>query len=69
MNKDTLSFKYLQCVREDYGCFAKWETTFRVDFEEESSGISLDIPEDGQMTKNGWRILPLTNPTVSYTEH
>ena len=60
---------FLQCVKQDYGCFAKWEDKFRISFKEESSGISLDIPEDGQVTSKGWRILPHYNPTVSTTEH
>ena len=57
----------LQLVREHYGHFATLEATFLVKFE--SSEISLDIPEDGKVTKEGWRITPRTYPTVSDTEH
>ena len=35
----------------------------RVKFEH--SEITLNIPEDGLVTKEGWRITPLTTPTVS----
>ena len=57
----------LQCIKQDYGRLAKWEDKFRIRFREESSGISLDIPEDGEVTNKGWRILPHYNPTVSNT--
>ena len=43
------------------------ETSFQVRFG--NSKISLDIPEDGEVTKEGWRITPSTHPTVSDTEH
>ena len=43
------------------------ETSFPVRFEK--SEIRLDIPEDGEVTKEGWRITPSTHPTVSDTEH
>ena len=55
----------LQCIKQDYGRFAKWEDKFRISFREESSGISLDIPEDGEVTNKGWQILPHYNPSVS----
>ena len=42
------------------------ETSFQVRFGR--SKISLDIPENGQVTKEGWRITPSTHPTVSNTE-
>ena len=35
----------------------------RVGFER--SEITLDIPEDGLVTREDWRITPLTTPTVS----
>ena len=53
-----------QIVRKHYGQFARQEATLRVKFER--SKISLDIPEDGQVTKDGWKITPRTYPTVSY---
>ena len=32
----------------------------------ESTKIELDLPmEDGKNLKNGWKIIPLTNPVVS----
>ena len=31
----------------------------------ERSEITLDIPHEGLVTKEGWRITPLTTPTVS----
>lgn len=43
------------------------ETSFLVRFE--SSQITLDIPENGKVTKEGWRITPSTHPTVNDTEH
>ena len=42
------------------------ETSFQVRFGR--SKISLDIPENGQVTKEGWRITTSTHPTVSNTE-
>ena len=52
----------LQVVREHYGCFAQ-EATLRVTFEH--SEITLDIPDDGLVTREGWRITPFSHPTVS----
>ena len=43
------------------------EASFQVRFGR--SKISLDIPENGKVTKEGWRITPSTHPTVSDTEH
>ena len=60
-------FVSLQIVKEHYGHFAKQEATLRVRFEH--SKITLDIPEDGQVTKEGWRITPRTHPTVSEHTH
>ena len=57
----------LQIVRKHYGHFARQEATLRVKFEQ--SKISLDIPENGQVTKDGWRITPRTHPTVSEHTH
>ena len=53
----------LQVVREHYGHFAKKEVTLRVRFEH--SEIMLNIPVDGLVTKEGWRIVPCSHPTVS----
>ena len=53
----------LQVVREYYGHFAKKEVTLRVRFGR--SEITLGIPEDGLVTREGWRIAPFSHPTVS----
>ena len=53
----------LQVVKEHYGHFAKREATLRVGFER--SKITLDIPEDGLVTDEGWKITPFSHPTVS----
>ena len=55
----------MQVVREHYGHFAKKEATLRIRFE--GNEITLDIPADGLVTKEGWRITPLSFPTVSQT--
>lgn len=55
----------LQVVKEHYGEFARQEAFFLVRFED--TKISLDIPDGGQVTKEGWRITPRTSPTVSQT--
>ena len=52
----------LQVVREHYDHFATREATLRINFGR--SEITLDIPVDGLVTKDGWRITPLTFPTV-----
>jgi len=54
-----------QVVREHYGHFAKLEATLHIRFEQ--SEITLGISEDGLVTKEGWRIIPFTAPTVSQT--
>ena len=55
----------MQVVREHYGHFAKKEATLRIRFG--GNEITLDIPADGLVTKEGWRITPLSFPTVSQT--
>ena len=55
----------MQVVREHYGHFAKKEATLRITFG--GNEITLDIPADGLVTKEGWRITPLSFPTVSQT--
>ena len=42
------------------------EASFQIRFGR--SKISLDIPENGKVTEEGWRITPSTHPTVSDTE-
>ena len=67
-----LSFDFLDCiyicallqvVREHYSHFAKQEAALRVKFEH--NDITLDISLDGLVTREGWRMTPLTAPTVS----
>ena len=53
----------LQVVREYYGHFATKEVTLRVRFGR--SEITLGVPEDGLVTREGWRIAPFSHPTVS----
>ena len=53
-----------QVVREHYGHFAREEATLRVIFMD--SEITLNIPVDGLVTGEGWRITPFTTPTVRH---
>ena len=53
----------LQVVRDHYGHFATEEAILRVKFQR--SEITLDIPVDGRVTREGWRIIPRSYPTVS----
>ena len=53
----------LQAVKKYYGHFSELVATLQVGFE--GSDLTLDIPEDGLVTKEGWRITPLNPPTVS----
>ena len=53
----------LQVVRDHYSHFATEEATLQIEFED--SEITLDIPVDGQVTREGWRITPRSYPTVS----
>ena len=55
----------LQLVRKHYDPSARCQSTL-VKFEEDQ--ITLNIPDDGTVTKEGWRITPFTTPTVSGTE-
>ena len=55
----------MQVVREYYANFATLEATLKVGFE--GSEISLEIPVDGIVTREGWTISPFTFPTVSET--
>ena len=54
---------HLQIVRKYYGVFARREAILRVSFGR--SKITLGIPDDGLVTREGWRITPLSFPTVS----
>ena len=62
MIKATIS---LQVVKEHYSHFAKKEATLRIRFG--GNEITLNIPADGLVTKEGWRISPFSFPTVSQT--
>ena len=54
----------MQVVREHYGHDARQDATMQVRFE--CSEIALDIRPEGLVTEEGWRITPLTAPTVSH---
>ena len=53
----------LQIVRKHYGHFAREVTIMQVGFER--SEITLDIPHEGLVTKEGSKIIPFSPPTVS----
>ena len=53
----------LQAVQERYGHFARRDAVLRVRFGD--SKITLGIPVDGLVTEKGWRITPLSFPSVS----
>ena len=54
----------LQFIGEYYNShFARREATLRVIFTD--GEITLNIPEDGLVTGEGWRITPFSHPTVS----
>ena len=50
-------------MREHYGTFAKRDATLRIRYD--GSEITLSIPVDGLVTREGWRITPFSHPTVS----
>ena len=66
-NVSSFVYKYsclhdcLQAVENHYNDFAKWDSSMTFEFEENE--ITLIIPEDRELTKEGWNITPL-NPTV-----
>ena len=53
-------------MENHYNDFAKRDSSTKFEFEENE--ITLNIPEDGELTREGWKIIPIT-PTVvrSYT--
>ena len=53
---------FTQIVKKHYCRFARQQMTLRVSFE--SREITLDIPENGIKTCQGWRITPRSCPTV-----
>ena len=53
----------MQFVGEYYGRFARKEATLRVIFTD--GEITLNIPDGGLVTEDGWRITPFSHPTVS----
>ena len=53
----------MQAVRNYFSHFAKLDTWLKVGFQK--SEITLDIPEDGEITRAGWKITPMTYPAVS----
>ena len=50
-------------MKDHFSCFAKWDTSLKVGFQK--SEITLDIPDDGELTQEGWKIIPMTYPAVS----
>ena len=44
--------------------FAKLDALLKIGFEK--SEIALNIPEDGRITEEGWKITPITPPVVCY---
>ena len=44
--------------------FAKLDALLKIVFEK--SEIALNIPEDGRITEEGWKITPMTCPVVCY---
>jgi len=63
-NAHATKYLLLQLVRKHYPS-ARCESV-RIKFKENK--VSLNIPHDGTVTKEGWKITPLNNPTVSRTE-
>ena len=58
----------MQAVKHHFSCFAKWDTSLKVGFQK--SEITLNIPDDGELTREGWKIIPMTYPAVSlHTVH
>ena len=53
----------MQAVKNHFTCFAKWDTSLKVGFQK--SEITLNIPDDGELTQEGWKITPMTYPAVS----
>ena len=51
-------------MKYHYDHFAKWDTSLKIVFHK--SEITLDIPEDGELTQEGWKITPMFYPSVSY---
>ena len=47
---------------ENHYDFAKRDSSTKFEFE--GSEIALNIPEDGELTKEGWNITPITSPVV-----
>ena len=60
-----MKYLSLQLVRKHYNPSARCDSV-RVKFKEDR--VSLSIPDDGTVTKEGWRITPFANPTVSGTK-
>ena len=50
-------------MKNYFSHFAKLDAWLRVGFQK--SEITVDIPEDGEITWEGWKITPMTYPAVS----
>ena len=64
-NVHPTKYLLLQLVRKHYDPSARCQSTL-IKFKEDR--VTLNIPDDGTVTKEGWRITPFTNPTVSGAE-
>ena len=53
---------HMQAVEQHFSHFAKLDTSLKVIFQE--SEITLNIPEEGIYTQEGWKITPMTYPVV-----
>ena len=49
-------------MKNHYKDFAKRDSSTTFKFE--GSEIVLNIPEDGKLTEEGWKITPITSPVV-----
>ena len=62
---DTLFYiHHVQVVDQKFSSRAEYYTSFTFGFKEKE--ISLDIPSDGIELDNGWKIFPLSQPTVMF---
>ena len=50
-------------MKNYFSHFATLDAWLKVGFQK--SEITLDIPEDGEITQEGWKITPMTYPAVS----
>ena len=65
-NAHATNYSLLQLARKHYEPFAGSGTTLIIF---DGNQVRLNIPRDGTVTKEGWKITPFNNPTVSGTEN